>query len=140
MFLAFLTWQFAFFCIAIGAVVYVFRLLAEYMMENVWPFSKWASVNKEQKLWRGFILPVLPVLVGQLMAFLVTSYPYPEGFNTSGTRWIFGLVAGFSSGLIVKIYNEVLSGKLSDLAVKALALLSSVKSAETKSDKEAGKE
>lgn len=113
-FQAFLNFQFLFFCIAIGAVVFILRIVAEYMMAN------WASAAKESKLWRDLILPILPILLGQFGAFFFKSYPYPEGFNSNGGRVVFGLVAGFSSGLIVRLYRSFLSSKVSEITGKIM--------------------
>jgi len=114
---AFLTWQFLFFCIAIGAVVFVMRVIAEYVMAN------WAAAAKESKLWRDLILPILPILLGQAAALLISQYPYPVGFTSQGGRLIFGLVAGFSSGLVVRLYRSFLSSKIADLTGKVAAAM-----------------
>lgn len=111
-FQAFLSWQFLFFCLAIGAVVYVLRIVMEYLMVN------WAAAAKESKLWRDLVLPILPILLGQIAALCITQYPYPEGFSSKGGRLVFGLVAGFSSGLIVRLYRSFLSNRIASLTNK----------------------
>lgn len=123
MFLAFMSWQFLFFCIAIGAVVFVLRSVIEFAMANWWPLKQWAAAHKGATLWTDLILPVMPIIVGQVMALLITLYPYPEGFTSLGGRFLFGLVAGFSSGLIVRIYNSLLSGKIVALTEKVTTLV-----------------
>ncbi len=115
---AFLSWQFLFFCIAIGAVVFVIRQFAEFAMENWWPFKGWASANSNAKFWREFLLPVSPIFLGTMGSWIASEYPYPEGFSGSSGRFVFGLVAGFSSGLIVKLYNSFLASKVSEFAEK----------------------
>lgn len=111
---AFLSWQFLFFCLAIGAVIFVIRQVVEYGMENWWPLKQWKAANKEAKLWRGLILPILPIVLGQVGALLAKSYPYPEGFSSTSGRIVFGLVAGFTSGLIVRLFRSFLSDKVSE--------------------------
>lgn len=111
---AFLTWQFLFFCLAIGAVVFVIRQVVEYWMENGWPLKQWAAANKDSRLWRGLLLPILPILLGQVGALLAKQYPYPEGFNSTSGRVVFGLVAGFTSGLVVRLFRSFLSDKVSE--------------------------
>ncbi len=111
---AFLSWQFLFFCLAIGAVVFVIRQVVEYWMENGWPLKQWAAAHKDAKLWRGLILPILPILLGQAGALLAKGYPYPEGFSSTSGRVVFGLVAGFTSGLIVRLFRSFLSDKISE--------------------------
>lgn len=111
---AFLSWQFLFFCLAIGAVIFVIRQVVEYGMENWWPLKQWKAAHKEAKLWRGLILPILPILLGQVGALLAKSYPYPEGFSSTSGRVVFGLVAGFTSGLVVRLFRSFLSDKVSE--------------------------
>jgi len=119
MFLGFITWQFLFFCIAIGAIVLFIRRLVEFIMDT-------AKVNKDVKWWRDLVLPALPIVLGQGIALLVVSYPYPAEFTSIGGRWIFGLVAGFSSGFVVRMYKSLLSGKVAELLAKVKTLLGSV--------------
>lgn len=109
---AFLSWQFLFFCLAIGAVVFVIRQVVEYGMENWWPLKQWKAAHKDAKLWRGLILPILPIILGQVGALLAKEYPYPEGFSSTSGRLVFGLVAGFTSGLIVRLFRSFLSDKV----------------------------
>jgi len=111
---AFLSWQFLFFCLAIGAVIFVVRQVVEYGMENWWPLKQWKAAHKDAKLWRGLILPILPILLGQAGALLAKGYPYPEGFSSTSGRIVFGLVAGFTSGLIVRLFRSFLSDKVSE--------------------------
>ena len=111
---AFLSWQFLFFCLAIGAVVFVIRQVVEYGMENWWPLKQWKAANRDAKLWRGLILPILPIVLGQVGALLAKGYPYPEGFSSTSGRIVFGLVAGFTSGLIVRLFRSFLSDKVSE--------------------------
>ena len=110
---AFLSWQFLFFCLAIGAVVFVIRQVVEYGMENWWPLKQWKAANKDAKLWRSLILPILPIALGQIGALLATHYPYPVGFSSISGRVVFGLVAGFTSGLIVRVFKSFFSDKIS---------------------------
>jgi hypothetical protein len=105
-FLGFITWQFLFFCLALGALVYVVRTSVEFALHNT---------NKNAKWWRELVLPIFPIVLGPTVTFFITVYPYPEGFDGAGGRWIFGLVAGFTSGFVVRIYKSWLSGKVTDL-------------------------
>ena len=128
---AFLSWQFLFFCLAIGAVVFVFRKLVEYAMENWYPFNRLDRVNENSKLWRELILPISPIIFGQIAGMLADEYPYPEGFNSVSGRIVFGLVAGFSSGLIVKLYNSFIASKVSDFSEKITTTLADKDKLET---------
>lgn len=108
-----LSWQFLSFCLAIGAVVFVTRLLVEYGMDNWWPLKAWKAAHKDAKLWRELILPTLPILLGVSFSLKIEEYAYPTGFTTMSGRLIFGLVAGFTSGLIVRLYRSFLTSKIS---------------------------
>lgn len=120
---AFLSWQFLAFALAIGAVVFVIRQIVEYGMENWWPLKQWKQANKEAKLWRGLILPILPVLLGQVAAYFAVNYPYPEGFSSTSGRFAFGLVAGFTSGMFVRLYRSFLASKTVELREKVSSFL-----------------
>lgn len=115
---AFLSWQFLFFCIALGAAVFVIRQVVEYAMENWWPLKGWAAANSKAKVWRDLILPIMPIILGQVAALVAHQYPYPEGFSSVSGRVVFGLVAGFSSGLIVKLYKSFLASTVADYAAR----------------------
>ena len=115
---AFLSWQFLFFCIALGAAVFVIRQVVEYAMKNWWPLKGWAAANSKAKVWRDLILPIMPIVLGQVAALVAHQYPYPEGFSTVSGRVVFGLVAGFSSGLIVKLYKSFLASTVADYAAR----------------------
>lgn len=115
---AFLSWQFLAFALAVGAVVFVIRQFFEYWMATWWPLKDWAAANKESKLWRGLILPILPVILGQVGALLAVNYPYPEGFGSTSGRLVWGLVAGFTSGMFVRLYRSFLASKTAEFADK----------------------
>jgi len=100
-----LSWQFVIFSMAIAAVMFVLRTLAEYAMSN------WASAAKESKLWNDLLLPILPVIVGPAAAVLIKAFPYPDCLTTSSSRFIFGLVAGLLSTLLYRVFKALLLQK-----------------------------
>lgn len=120
---AFLSWQFLAFALAIGAVVFVIRQLVEFWMANWWPLKQWSAANKDSKVWRGLLLPILPILLGQGAALLLHNYPYPDGFSTTGGRVVFGLVAGFTSGLFVRLYKSFLASKTAEFSEKITSFI-----------------
>lgn len=115
---ALLSWQFLFFSLAIGIVVFVVRQLVEYGMDNWWPLKQWKAAHRDAKLWRGLVLPILPIVLGLAAALLAKAYPFPEGFATTSGRVVFGLVAGFTSGLAVRLYKSFLSSSVSEYSSK----------------------
>jgi hypothetical protein len=109
---ALLSWQFLLFCLAIAAIVFVLRTIAEYVMKN------WAFAARESSLWNDLLLPILPVLLGTGLAFFVKKYPYPEGLMSISGRMIWGLVAGLASGLVYRLFKTFLMGKVGELISK----------------------
>lgn len=108
---ALLSWQFLLFCLAIAAITFVVRKIAEYALDN--PKIPTGKMTKTSRLWKELILPILPVLMGPFAGFLAKQYPYPEGLQTVSGRLIFGLVAGLLSGLVYRVINSFLTSKLS---------------------------
>lgn len=111
-----LSLQFLFFCLAIGAVVFVIRQIVEYAMVNWWPLKQWNAANKDSTIWRGLILPILPIMLGLGATVFAKSFPYPDGLTTTSGRLVFGLVAGFTSGIVVRLYNSFLSASVADFS------------------------
>lgn len=101
-----LSWQFVIFSMAIASIIFVIRKVAEYLMDN------YASAAKESKLWNELILPILPVFLGSFGAYFFKSYPYPNGLTSSGSRIVFGLVAGLLSTLLYRVIKALLGQKM----------------------------
>lgn len=120
LFFTLFSWQFLFLCIGIGAVVFVVRYITEFIIKNFLTLDKDSTLNK---FWGNLVLPIMPIGVGLVFTLYATGYPYPEGFEASSGRAIFGLVAGFSSGLIVRLYKSLLSNKVTELVSKVSGLL-----------------
>jgi hypothetical protein len=111
-----LSWQFVLFGLAVAMVMYVFRLIVEYL----------ATVLKKDltisKLWNELVLPVAPILLGALGAVLLKSFPYPgftpdaHGIIARGDRIIFGLVAGGFSTIMYRVIKSLLYQKMVTVA------------------------
>lgn len=106
---ALLSWQFVLFCLAISAMVFVFRSFIEYGIEN------WTYLSTTSKLWNKLILPILPIVLGTLSALIAKKYPYPDELHTISARVAFGLVAGLFSGLVYRIIKGALFSKLTNV-------------------------
>lgn len=113
---AILSWQFLIFCLAIFAITFVLRTIVEYFISN------YTSFTKEAKLWNQVVLPILPILIGAVSAVLAKQYPFPEDLHSISGRLAFGLVAGLSCGPVYKLYNALLSSKISELFSKINAV------------------
>jgi hypothetical protein len=108
-----LSWQFVLFSLAVAAVMYVFRIVVEYI------FSFFKVDPKNPKWWNDLVLPILPVFIGAFGALHFQSFPYPDGLTTHGDRLIFGLVAGLLSTLLYRVFKALLYQKIQGL-VQAL--------------------
>ena len=104
-----ITWQFVVFGLAIAALIFVIRKLAEFLLLD---WFKVSQKSKILKLWNDLMLPILPVLVGGLCGFLFKTYPYPNQLSSNGGRIIFVLVAGLMSGLLYRVIKSLLFSKI----------------------------
>ncbi len=105
---ALLSWQFLLFCLGIAAITFVIRKIVEFtILDNPkMPGSKFS------KFWRELLLPVGPVFTGSIIAFFAKQYPYPQGISSASGRLLFGLVAGFLSGLVYRVITGMLRSKI----------------------------
>jgi len=107
-----LSWQFVFFGLAVATVMYVFRLVVEYL----------ASLAKKDlttsNLWNHLILPVTPIALGVVAAILLKTFPYPgftpdaHGMVARGDRIIFGLVTGSMSTIMYRTIKALFYQKI----------------------------
>ncbi len=128
-----LSWQFVLFGLAIAAIIYVFRLVVQYV----------ASLLKKDlsksNLWENLVLPVAPIAVGVIAALLLKSFPYPgftpdaHGVVIRGDRIIFGLVTGLFSTVMYRMIKSMLYQKLQDV-VQNLKLPTGSSNDQIKSD------
>lgn len=115
-----LSWQFGIFSLSIFAITFILRTVGEYLFKYI------KIIAKESKLWTELILPILPVVLGPITAILITTYPYPEGLSTVGSRFVFGLVAG----LLCTLLYRIIKAQLKQVAKKVLNLFSATKNEE----------
>lgn len=79
--------------LGINAVVYVIDLIVK------WVFIKFGKEAGKNKTWKDLILPVMPVVLGGVLGH------FYEGV-------IFGLVAGFLSGLVWRVVKSFIKSKI----------------------------
>ncbi len=111
-----LSWQFVLYGLAVSAVLYVLRQIAEYLAE---------VMNKSlasSKFWNDLFLPLAPIVLGVVGALLLKSFPYPgftpdaHGVFARGDRIIFGLVSGSLSTLMYRVIKALLYQKMVGIA------------------------
>lgn len=102
---ALLSYQFILLCLAISAIVFVFRTIVDYLLK---------ATNKTSTLWEDAVLPISPILLGGLVGWLMTSFPYPDNLTSKDSRIIFGLVAGSLSGLVYRMIKATVIRKIAD--------------------------
>lgn len=100
-----LSWQFLLLGLGISAIMFVFRKVAEYLMDRF-------SANKSNKLWTDVILPITPVILGAVIGLAFKQFPYPNDLSSGGGRLLFGLVSGLSSGLLYRVLKTILLQKI----------------------------
>lgn len=101
---ALLGWQIVLFGLGLVAITFIARRFVEFFLDQTW-----VPASKTSKFWREVILPILPVLLGPGIAYLSTSYPYPEDLKVTSGRVMFGLVAGLLSGLFFRVIKGTLA-------------------------------
>lgn len=100
-----LSLSFIIFSLLISAIMFIFRIIFEYIFKSL--------VNN--KLWEDVVLPILPVLIGFGLAFIAKAYPYGASFTTTSGRLAFGAVAGLLSGLLYRFVKALIQQKISSL-------------------------
>jgi hypothetical protein len=110
-----LSWQFIVFGLAVAAALFVLRRLVEYCLDIYFKVDK---QSKLYKFWTELLLPILPMLLGSGGAVAISTFPYPNDLTTTGSRFVFGLVAGLMSGLFYRIIKSVVANKLHSLKKK----------------------
>lgn len=107
-----LSWQFVFFGLAIATVVYVLRLIVQYLA------SLAKKDLKTSNLWNNLIMPITPIVLGVVAALLLKSFPYPgfapdaHGVFARGDRIIFGLVTGLMSTVMYRSIKALFYQKI----------------------------
>jgi uncharacterized membrane protein HdeD (DUF308 family) len=103
---ALLSWQFVLLCLAIAALVYLVRQIVEYQLIKY--------NDKDSNLWNNLLLPILPIILGIIVGVFLKD-PYPDVIKTESARIIFGLNAGFLSGLVYRVIKGTLISKVSGI-------------------------
>ncbi len=111
-----LSWQFVLYGLAVSAVMYVIRQIAEYLAEVM------NRSLESSKFWNDLVLPLAPIVLGVIGGLLLKNFPYPgftpdaHGVFARGDRIIFGLVSGSLSTLMYRVIKALLYQKMVGIA------------------------
>lgn len=109
---ALLSTQFILFALSVFFLTTVIRTLVELLLN-----SPKVPVYKDSKLWKG-LLPILPILVGTILAACAYMYPYPEGIKDLMSRMVFGSAAGGLCTILFQVVKSMLTSKAPMLGTK----------------------
>lgn len=102
------SFSFMIFCLGIAGISFVIRRMVEFLILD----HPKVPTDRKNSWWRELILPILPVVIGGVLAFLAPEYPYPEALGVAVLgRVFFGVVAGLFSGLVYRVIIGLLKGK-----------------------------
>lgn len=92
-----------------GMAVYIVCLVVRRGLELAWPALR--CCTRPAQVWRTFVLPALPVVLGGVAGGFLTSFPYPEGLTSRPMHVMYGLVCGFAAGWAYRIVKALLERK-----------------------------
>jgi hypothetical protein len=89
------------FALAIAALTFVVRKVVEFS----------TTTRGQNRIWRDLILPVLPILIGTLLAMPSAFAPFAAPFSGMLGRMLVGAVAGLLSGFVFRWAKAFLKRK-----------------------------
>lgn len=91
------------FAFGINIVVIAFRAIIEAIFKRIDVVLPAKVENFLGDIWKEWILPAAPIVIGGLLAYFIADYPYPQEFaNSPSGRLFFGLIAGFFSATVYR--------------------------------------
>ncbi len=91
------------FAFGINIVVMAFRAIVEAIFKKLDVVLPAKVENFISDFWKEWVLPAMPIVIGGLMAYFISDYPYPPEFAASNSgRLFFGLIAGFFSATVYR--------------------------------------
>lgn len=97
-----LSWQFLLFALCMFAFTFIIRRYVEYFLPK----------TLTSTLWNKLLLPTMPIILGAIIAYVATKYPYPDGLITTSARIMFGTVAGMFSTISYQVVYGMLKDKI----------------------------
>jgi hypothetical protein len=102
--------------IVLSMICWVFTWTIRKISEILVPSST-DEKTKLSKLWREVVLPLLPILIGNLIG-LINMYPYPAEFTSLPSHMLFGGFCGAISGVVYRVVMSFLNSKIIAVAKK----------------------
>ena len=93
--------EFLLFCLGVSGLVEIFRRLVEFFVLDNPKFKP----TRTSKFWREVVLPSSPTIFGLLITAFI-DYPFPENLTSFGSKLLFGLAGGLTSGLVYKVVKS----------------------------------
>lgn len=93
-------WQFILFGLTIASLVFLVRKTVDFFV-----------IPKNSRLWKYLLLPVLPIILGGIVACFFRTFPYPDSLVNRMDRVVFGLVAGLLSTFMYRLVKAFLFPK-----------------------------
>ncbi len=90
-------WQTLLFCLGIYVITYVLRTVTE----ALWKRFRGGKKLTDSNLWNELFLPLGPIFVGWVLAFLGKKFPWPVAIAGTATgKLLYGGLCGIASGWI----------------------------------------
>ena len=114
MFQTLFSWQLIMFGLTIAGIMYVIRAFIDYFV-----------TQSRLKFLDAAFLPAMHIILGGLLGFFFSSFPYPDQLIQCWDRVVFGIVAGLLSDPMYRLIQYVISPKTSLILqiINAIAVL-----------------
>jgi hypothetical protein len=86
--------------------VWFLTLLIRRVCERAFP-----GIAAKGTKWSDIVLPVLPLLLGTAFALVMKKFPILRDLPSTGTRAMYGFVAGAASGVVYRILKSIVKSK-----------------------------
>lgn len=103
---AFLSWQLILFSLGIFFLIWIVRTIVEFCSPAV----------VKSRAWTDLFLRLSPVIVGAIVGYFATGFPYPFLSTAMSGRVLFGVVSGGLSSLLYGSIKSMAKGYIQGIA------------------------
>ena len=97
--------EFIFFCLMLVALTTIISKFVNYLTKK--------GKLPVSDLWNDVLLPVMPIIIGMILALLFKKFPYPQALSMTSGRFIFGTVSGLLSTVVYRLVWSTIKSKIS---------------------------